>query len=96
MGGGVRNKKGLVGTSGVHTNLAKCGCVRRRSSVRVLRSMTKIPSAVKCKRPTKVVWQPSKKSKARRGTRAPSKYSIQAGGKCPKVNLSESTNEDSR
>ena len=92
----MRCKKGRVGTQGVHTNWAKWGCVRKRSSVRVLRLMTKIPSAVKCKRPTKVAWRPSKKSKARRGTRAPSKYLSQVGGKRPKVNLSESTNEDSR
>ena len=58
--------------------------------------MTKIPSAVKCKQPTNVVWQLSKKAKARRGTRAPSKYSSQVGGKCPKVNLKESINEDSK
>jgi len=39
--------KGLVGTQGVHTKVAKPGCVCKRSSVQVFLSMTKIPSAVK-------------------------------------------------
>ena len=46
-GGGVRNKKGLVGTHSIHTNLAKCSCVCKRSSVHMLQSMTNSPSAVK-------------------------------------------------
>jgi len=54
--------KGLVGTRGVHTKVAKPGCVRKRSSVRVFLSMTKMLSAVKCKCPHKVAMCLSKKS----------------------------------
>jgi len=40
--------------------------------------------------------RPSKKSYELIGTRAPSKYVSQRGGNCPKRNLREFTNEDSR
>jgi len=53
---------GLVGTRGVHMKVAKPGCVRKRSLVQVFLSVTKMPSAVKCKRPHKVAICPSKKS----------------------------------
>jgi len=88
--------KGLVGTQGVQTNAASLGCVHKRSSVRVFLSMTKIPSAVKCKRPQRVARRPSRKSCATIGMSTPSKNASQSGGNCPKRNLIESTNEDSK
>jgi len=57
---------------------------------------TKMPSGVKCKRPQREARRPSRKSYATRGTSTPSKYSSQSGGNCPKRNLIESTNEDSK
>jgi len=65
--------KGLVGTQGVQTKAASLGCVRKRSSVRVFLSVTKMPSTVKCNRPQRVAICPSRKLYATRGTRAPSK-----------------------
>jgi len=92
----VIQAKGLTGTRGVQTNAASPGWVRRRSSVRVLRLTTKIPSAVKCKCPQRRATRPSRKSYATKGTRAPSKYSSQVGGNWEKMNLMESMKEDSR
>jgi len=92
----VTYAKGLVGTRGVHMKAAKPGCVHKRSSVRVFLSITKIPSAEKCKRLQRVAIRPSKKLYATNGTRAPSKCSSQSGGNCPKINLIESTKEDSK
>jgi len=95
-GGGVIEAKGLVGRQGVQTKVASLGCVCRRSSVRVFLSITKIPSEVKCKRPQRVARRLSRKSYATKGTSTPSKYSSQSGGNCPKRNLIESINEDSK
>ena len=89
-------EKGLVGIRGVHTKAASPGCVRKMSSVRVFLSITKILSTVKCIRPQRVAIRPSKKSYAANGTRAPSKWVSQSGGNCPKINLIESTKEDSK
>jgi len=61
-GGGVTCAKGLVGTRGVHMKVAKPGCIRKRSLVRVFLSITKMLSAVKCKHPHKVAICLSKKS----------------------------------
>jgi len=88
--------KGLVGTQGVHTKVAKPGCVHKMSLVRVFLSITKIPSAKKCKCPQRVAIRPSKKSYATNGTRASSKYVSQSGENCPKMNLIESTKDNSR
>jgi len=88
--------KGLVGTRGVQTKAASLGCVRKRSSVRVLRLTTKIPSTVKCKCPQRRAIRLSRKSYATRGTRAPSKFSSQVGGNWEKMNLMELIKEDSR
>ena len=88
--------KGLVGTRGVQTKAASPGCVRKRSSVQVFLSITKMLSGVKCKRPQRVAIRPSRKSYATKGTSMPSKYSSQSGGNCPKRNLIESTKDDSR
>ena len=88
--------KGLVGTQGVQTNAASPDCVHKRSSVRVFLSMTKILSAVKCKCPQRVARRPSRKSYTTIGTSTPSKNASQSGGNCPKRNLIESTNEDSK
>jgi len=79
-GGGIIQEKGLMGTRGVQTNAASPGCVRKRSSVWVLRLTTKIPSTVKCKCPQRRATRPSRKSYATKGTREPSKYSSQVGG----------------
>jgi len=92
----VTYAKGLVGMQGVYMKAAKPGCVCKRSSVRVFLSITKIPSAEKCKCPQRVAICPSKKSYAINRTRAPSKCSSQSGGNCPKINLIESTKEDSK
>jgi len=89
-------EKGLTGTRGVQTNVARPGCIHRRSSVRVLRLTTKIPSAVKCKYPQRRVTHPSRKSYTTKGTREPSKYSSQVGGNWEKMNLMESIKDDSR
>ena len=96
MGGGVIRVKGLVGRWGVQTKAASLGCVHKRSSIRVFLSITKIPSEVKCKRPQRVARCPSRKLYATKGTSTPSKYSSQSGGNCPKRNLIESINEDSK
>jgi len=95
-GGGVIQEKGLVGTQGVQMKVASPGCVRNKSSVCVFLSTTKILSVVKCSQPQRVAIRLSKKSYATRGTRAPSKCSSQSGGNCPKMNLIESTKDDSR
>jgi hypothetical protein len=65
--------KGLVGTLGVHTNLASSGCVRNASSVRMVLLTIKMPLSVKCKCPHKVIVHPSKKLYDTSGTKAPSK-----------------------
>jgi len=96
MRGGVIKAKGLVGRWGVQTKAASLGCVHKRSSVRVFLSITKIPSGVKCKRPQRVARRPLRKSYATKGTSTPSKYSSQSGGNCPKRNLIESINKDSK
>jgi len=88
--------KGLVGRRGVQTKAASPGWVRKRSSVQVFLSVTKMPSGVKCKRPQRVARRPSRKSYATKGTSTPSKNVSQSGGNCPKRNLMESTNEDSK
>ena len=88
--------KGLVGIQGVQTNVASPGCVRKRSSVRVFLSVTKIPLVVKCTQPQRVAIRPSRKLYAARGTRAPSKCSSQSGGNCLKINLMESTKDNLR
>ena len=88
--------KGLVGIRGVQTKAASLGCVRNKSSVRVFLSTTKMPSGVKCKRPQRVARCPSRKSYATKGTSTPSKNSSQSGGNCPRINLIESVNEDSK
>jgi len=95
MGGGVICAKGLVGMRGVQTNVASLGCVRKMSSVRVFLSVTKIPSAVKWRCLHRVAICPSKKLYATKGTRAPSKCVSQSGGNCPKMNLIESTKDNS-
>jgi len=88
--------KGLVETQGVQMKVASLGCIHKRSSIQVFLSMTKILSIVKCSRPQRVAICLSRKSYATRGMRAPSKYSSQSGGNCPKINLIESTKDDSR
>ena len=95
-GGGVTCAKGLVGTQGVHTKVAKPGCICKRSLVRVFLSMTKILSTEKCKHLQRVAIRPSKKLYAVNGTRAPLKWMSQSGGNCPKISLIESTKEDSK
>jgi len=96
MEGGVIQVKGLVRTQGVQTKVASLGCVRKRSSVQVFLSTTKILSVVKCNQPQRVAIHPSRKSYTTRGMRAPSKCVSQSGGNCPKMNLIESTKDDSR
>jgi len=88
--------KGLVGAQGVQTKAASLGCVRKISSIRVFLSITKIPSTIKCKCPQRVVICLSKKLYAANGMRAPSKWMSQSGGNCSKINLIESTKEDSK
>jgi len=88
--------KGLVDTQGVHTKVAKPGCVHKRSLVQVFLSITKILSAEKCKCPQMVAIRPSRKLYATNSMRAPSKYMSQSGGNCPKMNLIESTKDNSR
>jgi len=88
--------KGLVGTQGVHTKVARPGCVHKRSLVQVFLSVTKIPLTEKYRRPQRVAMHLSKKSYAINGTRAPSKWMSQSGGNCPKISLIESTKEDSK
>jgi hypothetical protein len=63
--------KGLVGTHGVHTNLAKLGCVHNMSSVHVVLLTIKIPLSVKCKCLQRVIVRPSRKSYKTSGTVAP-------------------------
>jgi len=92
----VIQAKGLVGTRGVQTKAASPSCVRKRSSVRVFLSTTKMPSGVKCKCPQRVARRPSRKSYATRGMSTPSKNASQSGGNCPKRNLIESIKEDSK
>src|SRR5712691_10867225 len=65
------------------------------SSVRTLRSVTKISPSAKCKCPTTVISRPSRRSKETRGTRIPSKYSSQQGN-CWNLNLIESMKEEQR
>jgi len=96
MGGGVIRAKGLVGRQGVQTKAASLGCVHKRSSIQVFLSITKIPLGVKCKHLQRVARRPSRKSYATKGMSTPSKYLSQSGGNCPKRNLIESTNEDSK
>ena len=67
------NWKGFSGTRGVHTNLARLGCVRRASSIRVVLFTAKIPWSEKCKCLLKLMVRPSNKSNVIRGTKAPSK-----------------------
>jgi len=88
--------KGLVGRRGVQMKAASPGCVHKRSSIQVFLSITKRPSAVKCKRLQRVARCLSRKSYATKGTSTPSKYSSQSGGNCPKRNLIESINKDSK
>jgi len=76
--------------------VASLGWVCKRSSVQVFLSITKILSEVKCKCPQRVARRPSRKSYTTKGTSTPSKYSSQSGGNCPKRNLIESINEDSK
>src|ERR1700742_3791321 len=78
--GGKTWRKGLRGERGVQQKRAKSGRVRKTSSTRERRLMTKIPSSVKCKCPVMVIKRPSKKSYARRGTCTSSKYCNQTGG----------------
>jgi hypothetical protein len=54
--------KGLVGTLGVHTNLASSGCIHSASSIRVVLLTIKMPLSVKCKCPYNIIVRPSKKS----------------------------------
>jgi len=75
---------------------ASLGCVCNRSSVCVFQSVTKILSAVKWSLPHKVAKHPSRKLYATKGTKTPLKYANQLGGNCSKINLMESTKEDSR
>jgi len=88
--------KGLVGTCRVQTKVASPGCICKRSSIQVFLSMTKIPLVVKCNRLQRVAICPSRKLYATRGMRAPLKCLTQSGGNCPKINLIESTKDDSR
>jgi len=88
--------KGLVGRQGVQTKVASPGCVRKRSSVQVFLLITKMLSGVKCKHPQRVARCLSRKLYATKGTSTPSKYLSQSGGNCPKRNLIESINEDSK
>ena len=69
----TKNWKGFSGTRGVHTNLARLGCVRKASSVHVVLFTAKIPWSEKCKCPLKLMVCPSSKSNVSSGTRAPSK-----------------------
>ena len=62
----------------------------KMSSMRVLQLIKRIPSAVKCKCPQVIAVRLSRKSYATRGTRAPSKWESQKGGKREKTNLIES------
>jgi len=80
----------------VQTKAASPGCVCKRSSVRVFLSITKILSGVKYKRLQRVARRLLRKSYATKGTSTPSKYLSQSGGNCPKRNLIESINEDSK
>jgi len=88
--------KGLVGIQGVQTKAASLGCVCKMSSIQVFLSITKILSTVKCTRLQRVAICPSKKLYAANGTRAPLKWMSQSGGNCSKINLIESTKEDSK
>ena len=88
--------KGLVGRRGVQMKAASLGCVHKRSSIQVFLSITKMPSGVKCKHPQRVARHPLRKSYATKGISTPSKYLSQLGGNCPKRNLIESINEDSK
>ena len=65
--------KGFLGTRGVHTNLARLGCVHRASSVRVVLLTAKIPWSEKCKCLLKLIVRLSSKSNVSSGTKAPSK-----------------------
>jgi len=80
----------------VQTKAASPGCVHKRSSIQVFLSITKIPSEVKCKRPQRVARHLSRKSYATKGMSTPLKYLSQSGGNCPKRNLIESINKDSK
>jgi len=62
----------------------------------VFLSITKILSEVKCKHPQRVARRPSRKLYTTKGTSIPLKYSNQSGENCPKRNLIESINEDSK
>ena len=88
--------KGLVGVQGVQMKAASLGCVHKISSIQVFLSITKIPSTIKCRRLQRVAICPSKKLYVVNGMRAPSKWISQSGGNCPKINLIESTKEDSK
>jgi len=87
---------GLVRTQGVQTNAASPGCIRKRSSVCIFLSITKMLFGVKCNHPQRVAICPSRKLYTTRGTSTPSKYSSHLEGNCPKRNLIESTKEDSK
>jgi hypothetical protein len=65
--------KGLVGTLGVHMNLANSSCVCSASSIHVVHLTIKMPLFVKCKCLHKVIIHPSKKLYNTKGTRAPLK-----------------------
>jgi len=65
--------KGRAGTCGVGTKQENWGSVHNKSVIRVLQLTKRIPCSVKCKCPQRMAVQPSKKSYATRGTRAPSK-----------------------
>jgi len=65
--------KGLAGTQGVGTKQENWGSVRSKSIILVLQLTKRIPCSVKCKCPQRIAVQPSRKSYATRGTRAPSK-----------------------
>jgi hypothetical protein len=60
--GGVMCKKGQVGTRGIYMNWVRCSCICKRSLVQVFLLITKILFGVKCKWPTNITMQPSKKS----------------------------------
>jgi len=64
---------GLAGTQGVGTKQENWGSMRSKSVMHVLWLVKRIPCSTKCKCPQRMAVQPSKKSYAMRGTRAPSK-----------------------
>src|SRR5260221_7264687 len=87
--------RGFTGVRGVEVKGNRWGFVHNKSSVRTLRSVTKISWPTKRKCPTTVISRPSSRSKDTRGTRIPSKYLSQQGN-CWNLNLIESMKDEVR